>query len=157
MSVRNLMRGLVALTLAVPASPVLAQCTEIARVPLIPLPTETDTDGALVCSWRTDGSWAPPEGCGVEGFEVVGWGEMPPALTFKRSVSFYTSDWTPVPLDGDGPAWSSASLANEGGANRCGSSWCQPVGYIVRTAGPVSDAACGQQTELRIRLSDAVE
>jgi len=140
---RGVMAGLVA---AMVAGPVMAgACDAVVTVPLVP------SDVPEGCEWRTVEPWAPPDGCGNAGFEVVGWGPRPGAVIFKRANTVYVRNWETRALDTQGgPAWTSGSLGDEDKANRCFAGWCKPVGYILRTA---EAGVCGQRVELRVRLT----
>lgn len=48
-------------------------------------------------------------------------------------------------------------LGPETRAHRCFPGWCDPIGYILRTAAPVDEAVCAEELELRIRLEDRAE
>ena len=139
-----------------------AACEDIARIPLVPSEIRP-TEGSLpeqICTWQTLEPWAPPEICGNQGFEVVGWGDRPPVVNFKRTNTIYSKTWETrqvEPEDEDSPVWTSASLDRVDTGNRCFAGWCRPVNYILRTAAPVSVDVCGQTVELRVLLTDKTE
>ncbi|MDF0595215.1 hypothetical protein [Psychromarinibacter halotolerans] len=135
-----------------------APCDEIAILSMesrAPLPTDTGSD-LVVCEWRTVDDWAPPQACGNQGFEVVGWGSVPSGVTFKRLNTAYESNWTPIQTDGndpDQPEWSSETLLKDSVANRCFAGWCEPKTYRLRTVEPVPEGVCAQRVELRVRMT----
>jgi hypothetical protein len=147
--------------LATPSA-VMAACEDIARVPLVAAEAVPGKDGAqgVICLWQTEKAWLPPEACGNKGFEVVGWGERPAEVEFKRRNTYYAKKWKTQDAEPDGadsPAWTSATLDKESLGNRCFTGWCKPVNYQLRTAEPVSEDICGQTVELRIKLTDEVK
>ncbi len=143
------------------SSPVMAACEEIARIPLVAgeaMPAKDGSQG-MICVWQTEKPWMPPEACGNKGFEVVGWGERPEGVEFKRRNTYYAKKWQTQeakPAGANSPAWTSATLERESIGNRCFTGWCKPVNYQLRTAGPVSEDLCSQAVELRIKMTDEV-
>ena len=145
-----------------PAAAAVAECDGIARLPLVPQEPEiVQANGpGLICFWQTEASWVPPETCGNIGFEVVGWGERPLSVEFKRRNTYYAATWqtqVTASTDDGAPVWTSASLDAESIANRCAVGWCKPKNYQLRTSEPVSEDVCSQPVELRIRMTDQVE
>jgi hypothetical protein len=144
----------VAVVVALQSTPAYSNCDEIVDLPMEPYSTKpTDEEVGVICQWRTE-KWKPVESCGAFGFEAIGPGTMPVAVSFGRSNSAYTTEWE-THSEGDG--WSTRTLEPETFSHRCFAGWCPSISYILRTAAPVEEAVCSQKVQLRVRLEERAE